>query len=106
MTSTSFAERHGSIWLDGAFVSWPTANTHVLTHALHYGSAVFEGARVYGGRIFKLDEHTNRLARESSPLRLCTKDTLGYFVRTCWAGVNRAGGTHSVTSLEEQVTAD
>ena len=65
MTSTSFAERHGSIWLDGAFVSWPTANTHVLTHALHYGSAVFEGVRVYGGRIFKLDEHTNRLARSA-----------------------------------------
>jgi hypothetical protein len=47
-----------------------------------------------------------RLARVSNQLRLCTKDTLGYFVRTCWAGVNRAGGTHSVISLEEQVTAD
>jgi branched-chain amino acid aminotransferase len=65
MTSTSFAERHGSIWLDGAFVSWSTATTHVLTHALHYGSAVFEGARVYGGRIFKLDDHTHRLARSA-----------------------------------------
>lgn len=65
MTATSFAERHGSIWLDGAFVSWSTATTHVLTHALHYGSAVFEGARVYGGRIFKLDDHTNRLARSA-----------------------------------------
>jgi hypothetical protein len=47
-----------------------------------------------------------RLARVSSPSRLCMKDTLGYFVHTCWAGINEAGGTHSVISLEEQVTAD
>jgi branched-chain amino acid aminotransferase len=68
MTATSFAERQGSIWLDGALVSWPTAQTHVLTHALHYGSAVFEGERVYGGRVFKLDLHTQRLMRSAQLL--------------------------------------
>ena len=47
-----------------------------------------------------------RLARVSGRRGYVLKDTLGYFVRTCWAGVNRAGGTHSAISLEEQVTAD
>jgi branched-chain amino acid aminotransferase len=62
---TSFADRKGYIWLDGAFVSWRAASIHVLTHALHYGSAVFEGERVYGGRVFKLDQHTRRLAQSA-----------------------------------------
>ena len=46
-----------------------------------------------------------RLARVNSLSRLYMKDSLGYFVHTCWAGVNGAGGTHSVISLGEQVTA-
>ena len=65
---TSFADRKGYIWLDGAFASWHAASIHVLTHALHYGSAVFEGERVYGGRVFKLDMHTRRLARSAELL--------------------------------------
>lgn len=68
MTSTSFAERSGSIWLDGAFVRWQAAQTHVLTHALHYGSAVFEGERVYRGRVFKSDLHARRLVRSAQLL--------------------------------------
>ncbi len=63
--TTSFAERDGWIWLDGALVKWPAANTHVLTHALHYGSAVFEGERVYGGRIFKHELHARRLVQSA-----------------------------------------
>ena len=47
-----------------------------------------------------------RLAHAGSLLRQGTKDILGYFVRTCWAGASKAGGTHSVISLEGQVTAD
>ena len=65
MSPASFAQRDGFIWLDGAFVPWANAHTHVLTHALHYGSAVFEGARVYRGAIFKLRKHTFRLARSA-----------------------------------------
>jgi branched-chain amino acid aminotransferase len=65
MSPASFAQRDGFIWLDGAFVPWANAHTHVLTHALHYGSAVFEGARVYRGAIFKLRQHTFRLARSA-----------------------------------------
>jgi branched-chain amino acid aminotransferase len=55
------AEREGYIWLDGKLAPWREATTHVLTHALHYGSAVFEGERIYEGRIFRLAAHSARL---------------------------------------------
>ncbi|MEJ8572205.1 branched-chain amino acid aminotransferase [Microbaculum marinum] len=61
MSSPSFDQRDGVIWYDGEMVPWSEANVHVLTHGLHYASAVFEGERAYGGKIFKLDEHTRRL---------------------------------------------
>jgi len=56
-----FHDRDGLIWQDGSLVPWRDAQVHVLTHGLHYASAVFEGERVYGGTIFKLREHTERL---------------------------------------------
>jgi len=56
-----FHDRDGFIWLDGRMVPWREANLHLLSHALHYGSAVFEGERCYGGEIFKLTEHSERL---------------------------------------------
>ena len=61
MSGQSFDKRNGVIWMDGQFVPWTEANVHVLTHGLHYGSSVFEGERAYGGEIFKLDAHTDRL---------------------------------------------
>lgn len=61
MSSSPFHDRDGVIWFDGKMVDWRSANIHVLTHALHYAGAVFEGERVYGGRVFKLREHTQRL---------------------------------------------
>jgi branched-chain amino acid aminotransferase len=61
MSLAPFDDRDGWIWLDGAFVPWREAKVHVLTHALHYASAVFEGERMYGGEIFKLTEHSERL---------------------------------------------
>lgn len=61
----SMADRDGEIWYDGRLVPWRSANTHVLTHSLHYGLAVFEGVRAYntvrGTAIFRLKEHTDRL---------------------------------------------
>ncbi len=61
----SMADRDGFIWYDGKLVPWREANTHVLTHSLHYGLAVFEGLRAYktaqGTAIFRLKEHTDRL---------------------------------------------
>lgn len=61
----SMADRDGFIWYDGKLVPWRDATTHVLTHSLHYGLAVFEGVRAYktvsGTAIFRLKEHTDRL---------------------------------------------
>jgi branched-chain amino acid aminotransferase len=56
-----FDDRDGTIWFDGKLVKWRDANVHVLTHALHYASSVFEGERIYGGHIFRLREHSQRL---------------------------------------------
>ncbi len=56
-----YDDRDGQIWMNGALVPWRDAQLHVLSHALHYGSAVFEGERSYNGVIFKLTEHTERL---------------------------------------------
>ncbi|MCB1833365.1 MAG: branched-chain amino acid aminotransferase [Geminicoccaceae bacterium] len=53
--------RDGYIWLNGEMVAWRDANLHVLSHGLHYGSCVFEGERAYGGKVFKLTEHSQRL---------------------------------------------
>jgi branched-chain amino acid aminotransferase len=64
----NFDDRDGWIWLDGKLVPWREANVHVLTHALHYASSVFEGQRAYGGVIFKLDEHSRRLHRSAELL--------------------------------------
>lgn len=61
MTLVPFDDRDGLIWFDGAMVPWRDAKIHVLTHGLHYASSVFEGERCYGGHIFKLREHTERL---------------------------------------------
>jgi branched-chain amino acid aminotransferase len=61
MALVPYHDRDGFIWFDGALVPWREAQVHVLTHALHYASAVFEGERAYGGEIFKLSEHSQRL---------------------------------------------
>lgn len=61
MALIPFDDRDGLIWFDGKMVPWRDAKLHVLTHGLHYASAVFEGERAYGGNIFKLEEHTQRL---------------------------------------------
>jgi branched-chain amino acid aminotransferase len=61
MSVIPFDQRDGVIWMDGKLVPWTQAQIHVLTHGLHYASAVFEGERAYGGEIFRLREHTARL---------------------------------------------
>ena len=61
MADTPFDQMEGEIWLNGDFVDWREAKVHVLTHGLHYASAVFEGQRAYGGKIFELTKHSERL---------------------------------------------
>src|SRR5579863_2745938 len=61
MSIIPYDDRDGFIWMDGQLRPWRDAKIHVLTHALHYASAVFEGERAYGGTVFKLREHSQRL---------------------------------------------
>ena len=61
MAGPTFDDRDGLIWMDGRMVDWRDAKVHVLTHAMHYASAVFEGERAYGGEIFKSTKHSQRL---------------------------------------------
>lgn len=63
-----FDDRDGVIWFDGAQLPWRDAKIHVLNHGLHYASVVFEGVRVYNGRIFKCEEHTARLFKSAEVL--------------------------------------
>ena len=66
--ATSYDQRDGFIWLNGTLVPWNDARLHVLTHGLHYASAVFEGMRAYDGEIFKLSEHSQRLHKSAKIL--------------------------------------
>ncbi len=68
MAGPPFDQRDGRIWFDGDLVPWRDASVHVLTHGLHYASSVFEGERCYGGTIFKLTEHSERLVKSAEIL--------------------------------------
>lgn len=68
MSVIPFDDRDGSLWYDGKLMPWRDAKTHVLTHGLHYASCVFEGQRLYNGRIYKLEEHTKRLFKSAEIL--------------------------------------
>ena len=57
----AYDDRDGLIWMDGKMVDWRDANVHILTHAMHYASSVFEGERAYNGRIFESRKHSERL---------------------------------------------
>ena len=63
--SAGYHDRDGHIWMDGQMIDWRDANVHILTHAMHYASSVFEGERAYGGKIFKSREHSERLKRSA-----------------------------------------
>jgi branched-chain amino acid aminotransferase len=59
----SYDDRDGQIWMDGKLIPWRDANVHLLTHAMHYASSVFEGERAYNGNIFKSRAHSERLIK-------------------------------------------
>jgi branched-chain amino acid aminotransferase len=102
-------QRDGVIWLDGALVPWRDARVHVLSHGLHYASAVFEGERVYGGQVFQLAAHGRRLLRSCAimdmecPYGAATLDQAalavvrangiqdGYLRRIAWRGAEQLG---------------
>ena len=60
-----YDDRDGFIWMDGKLVEWRKAQVHILTHALHYASSVFEGERCYNGKIFKSTEHSIRFRKSA-----------------------------------------
>ncbi len=78
MSAIPFDDRDGEIWVDGVFVPWRDAKVHVLNHGLHYASSVFEGLRIYNGKIFKLQEHSERLLHSAQLLDF----TIPYDVET------------------------
>jgi branched-chain amino acid aminotransferase len=65
MALIPFDDRDGHIWFNGTLVPWRDAKVHVLSHGLHYGSCVFEGVRVYNGKVFKMEEHNVRLRKSA-----------------------------------------
>ncbi|WP_286712220.1 branched-chain amino acid aminotransferase [Brevundimonas sp. UBA1471] len=91
MAFVPFDDRDGWIWMDGDFVPWRDAKTHVLTHALHYGSSVFEGERMYDGEIFKLTEHSERLRRSAELLDFELPYSVAEIDAACKATCERMG---------------
>lgn len=61
----AYDDRDGKIWMDGKIIDWRQANVHILTHAMHYASSVFEGERCYNGTIFKSRAHSERLRKSA-----------------------------------------
>jgi branched-chain amino acid aminotransferase len=86
-----FDQRDGSLWFDGKLVPWKEAQIHVLTHGLHYASAVFEGERMYSGRIYKLQEHTERLFESARILGIKIPYTVDEISKACIAACEVQG---------------
>ena len=93
MSLVPFDDRDGWIWLDGQFVPWREATVHVLTHGLHYASAVFEGERMYGGEIYELTAHTERLFKSAEILDMEIPFTVAQIDRACKETCARNGLT-------------
>ena len=87
----SYADRDGVIWMDGTLVPWREANTHVLTHSLHYATGAFEGVRAYktarGTAIFRLEDHTRRLFNSCKVLGMDIKYDQAAVNAACCAAV-------------------
>ncbi len=91
MASPAFDQLDGEIWFNGEFVAWENAKVHVLTHGLHYASSVFEGERAYGGKIFKLTEHSERLHASANYLGFEIPWTVAEIDRACEETLERQG---------------
>jgi len=123
MALIPFDDRDGKIWMNGEMIDWRDARTHSLTHALHYGSQVFEGERAYNGKIFKSDAHTKRLrqsckyldfdlAVSDAELNQIKDDVLaennivdGYVRAFCWRGSEMMAISAQQTKIHLAVAA-
>jgi branched-chain amino acid aminotransferase len=91
MSIVPFDQREGVIWMNGEFVPWKDATIHVLSHGLHYGSGVFEGERAYGGEIFKLTEHSQRLIDSAEILDMKIPYTVAEIDAACRETLKKQG---------------
>jgi len=116
-------DRDGTIWYNGKLVPWRDAKVHVLVHSLHYGNSVFEGARIYNGKVFKLTEHSARLIKSAKMLAYdlpysveeldaATKKVVaenklesGYVRPIAWRGAEVIGVSAKGTKVHVAVTA-
>lgn len=116
-------DRDGVIWFNGKLVPWRDAKVHVLIHSLHYGNGVFEGARIYGGKVFKLTQHSARLIHSAKMLAYdlpysveqldaATKQVVkenkldsGYVRPIAWRGSEVIGVSAKGTKVHVAVTA-
>jgi len=123
MTLVPFDDRDGWIWLDGSLVPWREARLHVLSHGLHYASAVFEGERAYAGNIFRLRDHTERLINSgrilgfeipftADQIDAASADVLrangltdGYVRPIAWRGSEQLAVSASGTSIHVAIAA-
>ena len=93
MAGVSYDDMSGHIWFNGEFIEWADANVHVLTHGLHYASSVFEGQRAYAGKIFKLQEHTERLFNSAEILGFEIPYTVDEINKACEDTLEKQGLT-------------
>ncbi|HET8534399.1 MAG TPA: branched-chain amino acid aminotransferase [Sphingomicrobium sp.] len=119
----TYDDRDGWIWFDGKLVPWREAEVHVLSHALHYASSVFEGQRAYNGEIFKLQQHCARLRKSANILGFdipwtdeeiaaackevlkANKLTDAYMRPVAWLGSERMGVSPSGTKPHVAIAA-
>ena len=122
MTAPTFDNRDGYIWYNGELKPWRESTLHVLSHAVHYGSAVFEGERSYNGKVFKLAEHGERLIKSGEILdmkipysaaelddavieTLAANDiTDGYIRRIAWRGSEMMGVSAQTTRINVAIS--
>ena len=123
MALLPFDNREGFMWLNGDLIPWKDANIHVLSHALHYGSCVFEGERAYNSKIFKLDDHTQRLFDSAKALDInipyspkqiseacnkilsAQKISNGYIRPVVWRGSEQMGVSAQKTKINVAIAA-
>ena len=123
MEAIPFDDRDGVIWFNGEMVPWRQARLHVLSHALHYASSVFEGERSYAGNIFKLTEHSERLVLSAKTLgfelpysvaeidaaciETCKQNDIidGYVRPVAWRGSEMMGVSAQATRINVAIAA-
>ena len=123
MSMIPFDDRDGFIWYDGRLVPWRDAKLHVLTHGLHYASCVFEGERVYNGKVFRLEDHNERLLNSArilgfevpagmDDLAKATQEVIssnnivdGYVRPIAWRGAEQMGVSAQATKIHLALAA-